>query len=55
MPRITFGGMKKLPKWPKGLKRRLAKAEARKAREAAIAARKKEIQAAKSRLKQLTK
>lgn len=42
--------MKKMPRWPKGLKARLAKAEREAARAKAISDRKKEIEAAKKKL-----
>lgn len=42
--------VKKLPKYPKGLKKALRKAEAKKKREAAITARKKQIDADKKKL-----
>jgi hypothetical protein len=45
--------MKKMPKFPKGLKARIAKAERRKKRDADIAKRKKEIEAARKKLQSL--
>lgn len=45
--------MKKLPRWPRGLKARLARAERKFNREKEIAARKKEIDDAKKQLKNL--
>lgn len=44
----------KMPKWPKGLKARLKKAEAKAAKKKAIDERHKEIAAAKAKLAKLT-
>jgi hypothetical protein len=46
--------MKKLPKWPKGLKTRLTKARKKAERDKEIAAEKKAIASAKAELKRLT-
>jgi hypothetical protein len=47
--------MKKVPNWPKGLKTRLAKLKKKEEREKAIAARKKEIAAARAEVNRLSK
>jgi hypothetical protein len=50
-----FQTMPKIPKWPKGLRRRLAKAKRKKEQAARAAARRKEIADARKELARLTR